>query len=156
MLIMNVLFYKQKTAYELRISDWSSDVCSSDLVTATMILDGNGITKNWVSLDQIDPDMPRAAIGAKDSRFCSHHGFDADAIENAFIRNMRGGKSRGGSTLSQQPAQNAFLWQNGGFFRTGTAAWFTILIEHIRGKKRLMESHPNVDEKKRKSVWEEK
>src|SRR3546814_3082201 len=90
MLIMNVLFYKQKTAYELRISDWSSDVCSSDLVTATMILDGNGITKNWVSLDQIDPDMPRAAIGAEDSRFCSHHGFDADAIENAFIRNKIG------------------------------------------------------------------
>src|SRR3546814_1045555 len=45
-------FFKQKTAYEMRISDWSSDVCSSDL---------NGITKNWVSLDQIDPDMPRAA-----------------------------------------------------------------------------------------------
>src|SRR3546814_1982454 len=71
-------------------------------VTATMILDGNGITKDWVSLDQIDPDMPRAAIGAEDSRFCSHHGFDADAIANAFIRNMRGGKIRGGSTRSEE------------------------------------------------------
>src|SRR3546814_10243342 len=58
-------------------------------VTATMILDGNGITKNWVSLDQIDPDMHRAAIGAEDSRFCSHHGFDATAIVNAFIRQDR-------------------------------------------------------------------
>src|SRR3546814_9124799 len=112
-------------------------------VTATMILDGNGITKDWVSLDQIDPDMPRAAIGAEDSRFCSHHGFDADAIENAFIRNMRGGKIRGGSTISQQTAKNAFLWQNGGFFRKGLEAWFTILIENLWGKKRIMEVYLN-------------
>ncbi|HEY9580293.1 MAG TPA: monofunctional biosynthetic peptidoglycan transglycosylase [Rhizorhapis sp.] len=115
-------------------------------VTATMILDGNGITKDWVSLDQIDPDMPRAAIGAEDSRFCSHHGFDADAIENAFIRNMRGGKIRGGSTISQQTAKNAFLWQNGGFFRKGLEAWFTILIENLWGKKRIMEVYLNVAE----------
>src|SRR3546814_8258079 len=78
-------------------------------VTATMILDGNGITKDWVSLDQIDPDMPRAAIGAEDSRFCSHHGFDADAIENAFIRNMRGGKIRGGSTISRSEEHTSEL-----------------------------------------------
>src|SRR3546814_10610203 len=111
-----------------------------------MILDGNGMTKDGVSLDQIDPDMPRAAIGAEDSRFCSHHGFDADAIENAFIRNMRGGKIRGGSTISQQTAKNAFLWQNGGFFRKGLEAWFTILIENLWGKKRIMEVYLNVAE----------
>src|SRR3546814_12584885 len=84
-------------------------------VTATMILDGTGITKDWVSLDQIDPDMPRAAIGAEASRFCSHPGFDADAIAHAFIRNLLGGKLRGGSTNSQKTAKTHFLCPTGGF-----------------------------------------
>src|SRR3546814_11637225 len=85
--------------------------------------------------------FPYTTLFRADSRFCSHHGFDADAIENAFIRNMRGGKIRGGSTISQQTAKNAFLWQNGGFFRKGLEAWFTILIENLWGKKRIMEVH---------------
>src|SRR3546814_4946852 len=67
-------------------------------------------------------------------------------METAFIRNMRGGKIRGGSTISQQTAKNAFLWQNGGFFRKGLEAWFTILIENLWGKKRIMEVYLNVAE----------
>lgn len=115
-------------------------------VTVTMIMDGNGITKDWTPLSRIDPDMARAAIAAEDSKFCSHHGFDVDAIARAAIHNASGGRIRGGSTISQQTAKNVFLWQGGGFIRKGFEAWFTVLIEAIWGKRRIMEVYLNVAE----------
>lgn len=115
-------------------------------VTLTMLFDPNGITKDWVSLDEIDPDMPRAAIAAEDGRFCSHHGFDAVAIAQALRHNASGGRIRGGSTISQQTAKNVFLFQGGGFIRKGFEAWFTMLIEAIWGKRRIMEVYLNVAE----------
>ena len=115
-------------------------------VTLTMVFDANGVTKDWTSLDEIDPDMPRAAIAAEDSRFCSHHGFDAVAIASAMRHNASGGRIRGGSTISQQTAKNVFLVQGGGFIRKGLEAWFTILIEAIWGKRRIMEVYLNVAE----------
>lgn len=115
-------------------------------VTITMLLDPNGITKDWTSLDAIDPDMPRAAIAAEDGKFCGHHGFDVDAIAKAAIHNASGGRIRGGSTISQQTAKNVFLWQGGGFVRKGLEAWFTVLIEAMWGKRRIMEVYLNVAE----------
>ncbi|WP_340266707.1 monofunctional biosynthetic peptidoglycan transglycosylase [Sphingobium mellinum] len=115
-------------------------------VTLTMLLDRHGITKDWVSLDEIDPNMARAAIAAEDSRFCSHHGFDAVAIARAMRHNASGGRIRGGSTISQQTAKNVFLFQGGGFVRKGFEAWFTMLIEAIWGKRRIMEVYLNVAE----------
>jgi monofunctional biosynthetic peptidoglycan transglycosylase len=115
-------------------------------VTMTMLTDGNGITKDWMPLSRIDPDMARAAIAAEDSRFCAHHGFDALAIARAMRHNAGGGRVRGGSTISQQTAKNVFLFQGGGFVRKGFEAWFTILIEAIWGKKRIMEVYLNVAE----------
>lgn len=115
-------------------------------VTLTMLFDPNGITKDWTSLDDIDPDMARAAIAGEDGKFCTHHGFDVDAIAKAAIHNASGGRIRGGSTISQQTAKNVFLWQGGGFVRKGLEAWFTVLIEAIWGKKRIMEVYLNVAE----------
>ena len=115
-------------------------------VTLTMLFDPHGITKDWVSLDEIDPNMARAAIAAEDSRFCSHHGFDAVAIANALRHNASGGRIHGGSTISQQAAKNVFLFQGGGFLRKGFEAWFTMLIEAIWGKRRIMEVYLNVAE----------
>ena len=115
-------------------------------VTLTMLLDPNGITKDWKSLDAIDPDMARAAIAAEDGKFCAHHGFDVDAIAKAAIHNASGGRIRGGSTISQQTAKNVFLWQGGGFVRKGLEAWFTVLIEAMWGKRRIMEVYLNVAE----------
>lgn len=115
-------------------------------VTATMVLDGKGITKDWVPLDEIDPDMARAVIAGEDSKFCSHHGFDSEAIVDAMRRNANGGRIRGGSTVSQQTAKNAFLWQGGGFFRKGLEAWFTVLVETLWTKQRIMEVYLNVAE----------
>src|SRR6478736_3679902 len=115
-------------------------------VTATMLMDENGITKNWESLDNIDRNMVRAVIAGEDGKSCQHDGFDREAIEKAIERNARGGRIRGGSTISQQAAKNVFLWQGGGYVRKGLEAWFTVLIENIWGKRRIMEVYLNVAE----------
>ena len=123
-------------------------------VTLTMIGDyvgGRSVTAHWRPLAQIDRTMARAAIAAEDSKFCAHHGFDAAAIEAAMKRNAqveaRGrGRIRGGSTISQQTAKNAFLWQGGGYVRKALEAWFTVLIENIWGKPRIMEVYLNIAE----------
>ena len=120
-------------------------------VTATMLLDPHGFTKQWEPLADIDRNLVRAAIAGEDSRFCEHDGFDKAAIERAIKHNMAvrendRGHIRGGSTISQQTAKNVFLWQDGGYFRKGLEAWFTFLIEHIWGKRRIMEVYLNVAE----------
>jgi monofunctional glycosyltransferase len=109
-------------------------------------LAGRGVTKDWMSLDAMDPDMARAAIAGEDGRFCSHSGFDWRGIASAAANNMKGGRIRGGSTISQQTAKNAFLWQGGGYFRKALEAWFTVLIETIWGKRRIMEVYLNIAE----------
>ena len=118
-------------------------------ITATMIGDlvaGRGIEKDWMSLNDMDRDMVRAAIAAEDGKFCQHNGFDFEAIEDAMKRNASGGRIRGGSTISQQTAKNVFLWQGGGYFRKGVEAYFTFLIEKLWGKRRIMEVYLNVAE----------
>jgi monofunctional glycosyltransferase len=118
-------------------------------ITLTMLgdlLGGHSVTKDWTPLDDIDPDMARAAIAGEDSRFCEHHGFDYRAIAGAALRNAKGGRIRGGSTISQQTAKNVFLFQGGGYVRKAFEAWFTVLIEGLWGKRRIMEVYLNVAE----------
>jgi monofunctional biosynthetic peptidoglycan transglycosylase len=118
-------------------------------VTFTMLanaVDGRGIDKQWMPLSRIDPSVARAAIGAEDARFCSHHGFDFDAMARAMKHNERGKRIEGGSTISQQTAKNVFLWQGRSYLRKGLEAWFTVLIETIWGKHRIMEMYLNVAE----------
>ena len=115
-------------------------------VTATMLLDENDITKDWEPLSNIDRNLVSAVIAAEDGKFCSHDGFDREAIEKAIEHNAQGGRLRGASTISQQTAKNVFLWQDGGYVRKGFEAWFTFLIEQIWGKRRIMEVYLNVAE----------
>jgi monofunctional biosynthetic peptidoglycan transglycosylase len=118
-------------------------------ITATMIGDlfaGRGLHKDWMNLDEMDRDMVRAAIAAEDGKYCTHNGFDFEAIEDAMKRNASGGRIRGGSTISQQTAKNAFLWGGGGYARKGAEAYFTFLIEHLWGKRRIMEVYLNLAE----------
>ena len=114
--------------------------------TITMAMDEHSVTKDWEPLSNISPNLVRAVIGAEDGKFCEHNGFDTEAIEQAMKRNAKGGRIRGGSTISQQTAKNAFLWQGGGYFRKGLEAWFTFLIENIWGKHRIMEVYLNLAE----------
>ncbi len=115
-------------------------------VTLTMIIDGNGITKDWTPISRIDRNMVAAVIAGEDGKFCAHNGFDTEAMQKAWERNQRGGRVRGGSTISQQTAKNVFLWQGGGYLRKGLEAWFTVLIETVWGKRRIMEVYLNVAE----------
>ncbi len=115
-------------------------------ITLTMLGDifaGRGAQRDWMPISQMDRDMVRAAIAAEDSKFCQHSGFDFEAIEDAMKRNASGGRIRGGSTISQQTAKTTFLWNGGGYARKGVEAWFTFLIEHLWGKRRIMEVYLN-------------
>jgi monofunctional biosynthetic peptidoglycan transglycosylase len=118
-------------------------------VTFTMlgdVLAGHGATKSWMPLEAMDPNMARAAIAGEDGHFCSHSGFDLGAIAKAAQRNAKGGRIRGGSTISQQTAKNAFLFQGGGYVRKAFEAYFTVLIEALWGKPRIMEMYLNIAE----------
>ena len=114
--------------------------------TYTMLFDGNGDKQTWVPISRISRPMVDAAIAGEDSKFCTHIGFDPDAMRNAWSRNEEGGRIRGGSTISQQTAKNAFLWQGGGYLRKAIEAWYTLLIEAIWGKRRIMEVYLNLAE----------
>ncbi|HEY5712200.1 MAG TPA: monofunctional biosynthetic peptidoglycan transglycosylase [Allosphingosinicella sp.] len=111
------------------------------------VIEGRGARRAWMPIERISRNMIRAAVAGEDSKFCSHSGFDQQAIEAAMRRNAAGGRTlRGGSTISQQTAKNAFLWQGGGYFRKGLEAWFTLLIENLWSKQRIMEVYLNVAE----------
>jgi monofunctional glycosyltransferase len=117
--------------------------------TLTMLFDHNGATRDWTRLSNISPNLVRAVIAAEDGKFCSHDGFDREAIEQAIERNKSGGRMRGGSTISQQTAKNVFLWQGTGwtrYIRKVPEFWFTFLIENMWGKRRIMEVYLNVAE----------
>ncbi|MEM6912775.1 MAG: monofunctional biosynthetic peptidoglycan transglycosylase, partial [Pseudomonadota bacterium] len=114
--------------------------------TATMLMDENGATRDWEPLESVDPNLVAAVIAAEDARFCEHGGFDTEAILKAAQENAKGGRIRGGSTITQQTAKNVFLWQNGGYGRKALEAWFAFWIEKAWGKRRIMEVYLNVSE----------
>jgi monofunctional biosynthetic peptidoglycan transglycosylase len=107
---------------------------------------GSGIDKDWVRLSEISPNLVRGVIASEDAKFCGHLGFDLEAIESAFAAIEEGGRLRGGSTISQQTAKNVFLWQDRTWIRKGLEAYFTLLIETLWPKRRIMEVYLNVIE----------
>ncbi|WP_396191924.1 monofunctional biosynthetic peptidoglycan transglycosylase [Flavobacterium sp.] len=101
------------------------------------------LSHDWVSLDEISPNLQKAVIASEDGNFLKHNGFDFLAMQKAFKNNNRGKKLKGGSTISQQTAKNVFLWQGRSYIRKGLEAYFTVLIELIWGKERIMEVYLN-------------
>ncbi len=111
------------------------------------LIQGHGMDYRWRSLSDISPALPAAAVASEDARFCQHHGFDFTAIQAAMRHNQnRPNRIRGGSTISQQTAKNVFLWPGRDYVRKGIEAWYTVLIEAIWGKPRIMEMYLNVVE----------
>ena len=101
----------------------------------------------WRPLDRISPHLVRAAIAAEDSRFCNHTGFDWQAIRQALkTLEETGGLRRGASTISMQTAKNVYLTPHRSFVRKGLEAGFTVLIEALWGKRRILETYLNVAE----------
>ena len=111
---------------------------------------GFRVAYRWRDLERMAPSLPVALIAAEDQNFASHSGFDFKAIEQARKRNEQGGRLRGGSTISQQVAKNLFLWQGSGrlsrWVRKGVEAWYTVLIELMWPKRRILEVYANVAE----------
>ena len=104
------------------------------------------LRQEWRDYDQISPHLPISVVAAEDQKFPQHHGFDLEAIDKAFDSNARGGRVRGGSTLSQQVAKNLYLWSGGGYFRKALEAWYTVLIELTWPKQRILEVYVNIAE----------
>ncbi len=98
---------------------------------------------DWVSIDKISKNMQKAVIASEDDRFLEHNGFNFDAMYKAYKHNQKGKKIKGGSTISQQTAKNVFLWQGRSYVRKGLEAYFTVLIELLWSKERIMEVYLN-------------
>ena len=102
--------------------------------------------RKWVDFEDISDNMKRAAVSAEDQLFLKHMGFDIKAMENAYANNAKGKKIKGGSTISQQTAKNVFLWPGRSYIRKGFEAYFTLLIELLWSKERILEVYLNVIE----------
>ena len=108
---------------------------------------GYGLKRDYVSYDQMSPNIKLAVMASEDQLFPGHDGFDMKAIEKAIKYNEKHpNRRRGASTISQQVAKNVFLWQGGGFFRKGLEVYFTFMIEKIWSKRRILEMYLNVAE----------
>jgi monofunctional biosynthetic peptidoglycan transglycosylase len=101
---------------------------------------------SWVDLDRISPNLPLAVVASEDQKFPEHWGFDVAAIEKAYSLNQHSHKVRGASTISQQVAKNLFLWSGRSYFRKGLEAYFTVLIEALWPKRRILEIYLNIAE----------
>jgi monofunctional biosynthetic peptidoglycan transglycosylase len=101
------------------------------------------IEREWVPLERMSPHLALSAVAAEDANFCTHSGFDLDGIREALADTSR---LRGGSTISQQVAKNVFLWPERSWARKGLEAGFTLLIEAVWGKRRIVEVYLNVAE----------
>ena len=104
------------------------------------------IDKDWVSFEEMSINVKKAAVASEDQLFLEHHGFDLRAIERAIDKNQHSNKLIGGSTISQQTAKNVFLWPGRSYIRKAFEAYFTMLIEALWSKERIMEVYLNVIE----------
>ena len=107
---------------------------------------GIEVRSTWVDLKDMSPHIVRAVIASEDQNFCAHDGFDLKEIQRAMQDAENGGDLRGASTISQQTAKNVFLWNGGGWFRKGLEAYFTVNVEWMWSKPRIMETYLNVAE----------
>ena len=115
------------------------------------------VAYEWQDLESISASLPVALVAAEDQNFASHHGFDFKAIEKARLHNERMlaraqqrnapvKRLRGASTISQQLAKNLFLWSGRSWVRKGVEAWYTLLLETLWPKRRILEVYANVAE----------
>ena len=98
---------------------------------------------HWVPLENISKNLQKAVIASEDGRFFEHYGLDFSAMQKAAVGNFKGKKLKGGSTITQQTAKNVFLWQGRSYFRKALEAYYTVLIELVWGKQRILEVYLN-------------
>jgi monofunctional biosynthetic peptidoglycan transglycosylase len=129
---------------------WINPVTSSIMIQRQVVSVFKGefelIKYKWVDYDDVSKYMPIAIVAAEDQNFPTHFGFDIKEIEKALKQNKKGKRIRGASTISQQVAKNLFLWEGKSFVRKGIEAYFTLLIELLWDKQRIIEVHMNIAE----------
>lgn len=103
-----------------------------------------GIEYDWVGWDGISDAVKLAVLAAEDQRFATHRGFDVREIRDAVATWRAGGPARGASTITQQVAKNLFLWPGQSLVRKGLEAWFTLWIEALWPKRRILEVYLNI------------
>lgn len=102
--------------------------------------------KDWEPIESISRHAPQAVVAAEDQKFLDHHGFDLEAMEKAWENNKKGKRIKGASTITQQTVKNVFLWPSRSYIRKGLEAYFTVLVELIWTKERILEVYLNVIE----------
>ena len=118
----------------------------SNVLMMQRAAEGETIRHYPVPLNRMSPHIVRAVIAAEDANFCTHDGFDIEAIQDAMEANQRGGRTRGASTISQQVAKNLFLWPDRSWVRKGFETYFTALIEFMWPKRRILKAYLNAAE----------
>ena len=104
------------------------------------------LNKDWVPMSEISKNAPQAVFAAEDQKFLDHKGFDFEAMEKAWENNKKGKRIKGASTITQQTVKNVFLWPSRSYVRKGLEAYFTVLVELLWSKERIMEVYLNVIE----------
>ncbi|HEY1506859.1 MAG TPA: monofunctional biosynthetic peptidoglycan transglycosylase [Stellaceae bacterium] len=118
-------------------------------ITPLMMIRSTGgapLDRHWLPLDRISAALPRAVISSEDEKFCTHHGFDWAAFDNAYRAWRAGREPKGASTITMQVAKNLFLWPGRSVIRKGIEAYLTVLLEFFWNKHRIMEVYLNVIE----------
>lgn len=138
LIIANVLF--------IVLTKWIDTPITTVMISS--ILKGNGLTRDYISYDEMGRNAKLAVICSEDQLFPDHNGFDVDAIKKAIKYNddPKHKKTLGASTISQQTAKNVFLWNGRNWIRKGLEVYHTFMIELIWGKKRILETYLNVAE----------
>lgn len=142
-----VLIFTFFTALLVILLKWASPPTSAFMLPGQLearISDKPAPHYRWIDYRDISPYMPLAVVAAEDQKFPFHKGFDFAAIKKAYQNNQAGKQIRGASTISQQVAKNLFLWPGRSYLRKALEAYFTLLIETLWSKKRILEVYVNV------------
>ncbi|MET0279866.1 MAG: monofunctional biosynthetic peptidoglycan transglycosylase [Steroidobacteraceae bacterium] len=147
--VLAVLLMQIAAVAALRFVDpWSSAFIEQARIAAWFDEDPRplNLRHQWRDYGQISPQLGLAVVASEDQRFPEHGGFDFKQIEKALDEAERGGRARGASTISQQVAKNLFLWNGRSYLRKGLEAWYTVLIEMLWPKQRILEVYLNIAE----------
>jgi monofunctional glycosyltransferase len=144
------LLFFTLTAVSVLLLRWVPPFCSAlmieNRITSWFTAGDYTARYDWVPMEKISPNMGVAVAAAEDQQFADHFGFDVKAIEKAMVYNEKHRKTRGASTISQQTAKNLFLWSDRSWVRKGFEAYFTLLIEMLWSKERILEVYLNIVE----------
>ncbi|HMG16541.1 MAG TPA: monofunctional biosynthetic peptidoglycan transglycosylase [Saprospiraceae bacterium] len=125
---------------------WVSPPGTLLMLSRQISVDRGNVDYRWVDSDKISANLKTCAIASEDQNFPYHYGFDIEAIQKAVKFNAKHKRTRGASTISQQVAKNVFLWEGRSWLRKGLELYFTLLIELLWSKDRILEMYLNVAE----------